>query len=132
MPPARLTSNKVSKGAKVRIRQSGFQPRERVQLTVASTPVVLGEVEADDEGTIDVEVEIPADLEVGDHHLATYGLTSGIGFSQAFVVEAEDGSALPYTGSDSISLLLAGVLVIFGGAAMSILATFRVRRSVRP
>ena len=122
----------MARGAKVRIRQRGFLPRERVQLMVASTPVVLGEVEADDEGAIDAEVVIPADLEIGDHHLAVYGLTSGIGFSQAFVVDAEDGAALPSTGSDSVQLLLGGVLVIVGGAAMSLLATSRVRRGTRP
>lgn len=110
---------------------TGFSPRERVQLTVASTPIVVGEVDADDEGTIDTEVEIPADLEGGEHHLATYGLTSGIGFSQVFVVDAEDGSALPATGSDSDRTVFFGLLVLVGGAAMSIMGSFRVRRSNR-
>ncbi len=131
LPPAQLTSNSVAKGAKVRVRMSGFSPRERVQVTVASSPVVVGEVDADGDGVIDTEIEIPGDLEPGDHHLASYGLTSGVGFSQSFVVDAEDGSALPTTGSDSVVLLLAGLLVLFGGAAMSMLATFRVRRGAR-
>ena len=131
LPPARLTSNSVAKGAKVRVRMSGFSPRERVQVTVASSPVVVGEVDADGDGVIDTEIEIPGDLEPGDHHLASYGLTSGVGFSQSFVVDAEDGSALPTTGSNSVGLLLAGLLVLFGGAAMSMLATFRVRRGTR-
>lgn len=115
----------------MRVRMSGFSPRERVQVTVASSPVVVGEVDADGDGVIDTEIEIPGDLEPGDHHLASYGLTSGVGFSQSFVVDAEDGSALPTTGSDSVVLLLAGLLVLFGGAAMSMLATFRVRRGAR-
>ena len=131
LPAAQLSPNKVAKGAKVRVRMSGFSPRERVQVTVASSPVVVGEVDADGDGVIDTEIEIPGDLEPGDHHLALYGLTSGVGFSQLFVVDAEDGSALPTTGSDSVVLLLAGLLVLFGGAAMSMLATFRVRRGAR-
>jgi len=131
LPAAQLTPNKVAKGAKVRVRMSGFSPREPVQVTVASSPIVVGEVDADDDGVIDTEIEIPGDLEPGDHHLASYGLTSGIGFSQSFVVDAEEGSALPTTGSDSKNLALAGLLVLFGGAAMSMLATFRVRRGIR-
>ena len=122
-----MTSNTVAKGAKVRIRMSGFTPRERVQLTVASSPTVVGEVDADGDGVVDAEVEIPADLESGEHHLATYGLTSGIGFSQSFVVDAEDGSALPTTGSDSVRMMFFGLVVLVGGAALSAVATFRKR-----
>jgi LPXTG-motif cell wall-anchored protein len=104
---------------------TGFRPRERVQLTVASTPVVVGEVDADDEGTIDTEVEIPADLEPGDHHLASYGLTSGIGFSQSFVVDVSDASALPTTGSDSKDLALVGGVFAILGSAMAAVAARR-------
>lgn len=102
-----------------------------MQLTVASSPIVVGEVEADDQGAIDTEVEIPAELESGEHHLASYGLTSGVGFSQSFVVEADDGSALPATGSESARLMLSGLLILLGGAVLTGAATFRVRRNAR-
>jgi LPXTG-motif cell wall-anchored protein len=125
LPSAQLTRAKIAKAAKVRVRMSGFQPRERVQLTVASTPIVVGEVDADGDGAIDTEVEIPADLDAGEHHLATYGLTSGIGFSQVFMVEAEDGSALPATGSDSNRLLLVGGAFALMGSAMAAMAARR-------
>ena len=125
LPPAQLTPAKLAKAAKVRIRMSGFQPRERVQLTVASSPIVVGEVDADGDGVIDTEVEIPGDLEPGDHHLASYGLTSGVGFSQAFTIDAEDGAALPATGSDSTRLLLVGGVLALLGSAMAAVAARR-------
>jgi streptogramin lyase len=127
LPAAQLSPNKVAKGAKVRVRMSGFSPREVVQVTVASSPVVVGEVDADGDGVIDTEVEIPADLEPGDHHLASYGLTSGVGFSQSFVVDAEDGSALPTTGSDSKKLVEVGGAFALLGSALAAVAARRRR-----
>jgi LPXTG-motif cell wall-anchored protein len=125
LPPAQLTPAQLAKAARVRIRMSGFQPRERVQLTVASSPIVVGEVDADGDGVIDTEVEIPTDLDAGEHHLASYGLTSGIGFSQAFVVAADDAPALPTTGSDSKRLALTGGAFALLGAAIAAVAARR-------
>jgi len=125
LPAAQLTPNNVAKGAKVRVRMSGFSPRERVQVTVASSPVVVGEADADGDGVIDTEVEIPTDLDAGEHHLASYGLTSGIGFSQAFVVAADDAPALPTTGSDSKRFALTGGAIALLGAALAAVAARR-------
>ncbi len=130
LPPSNMTSSRLGRGRRVSLRQRGFRPRERVQIMVASSPIVLGEFEADDDGAIDVEVELPADLEIGTHHLATYGLTSGVGFSQEFVIDAtDDGSALPTTGSDSRSSVGFALVLVGLGGAMAVTAR---RRRARP
>ena len=98
-----------------------------MQVTVASDPSVVATVTADDDGVIDAEVDIPTGLEAGDHHLAVYGLTSGVGFSQAFSV-SED-SALPRTGNDPSSLLVTGLGLGLVGAAT---AAYAARRRPRP
>ena len=95
---------------------------------VASTPTVLGEFDADDDGVIDVEVDLPSDLGNGTHHLALYGLESGVGFSQEFVVaDADDQSALPRTGSDSTRTAGFALVLASTGALLS-LAARRSRR----
>jgi LPXTG-motif cell wall-anchored protein len=132
LPAAVLTSTPPKRGEKMRIRARGFRARERVQIMVASDPVVLGEFDADDNGEIDVEVDIPSDLPPGDHHLAAYGLTSGYGVSQAFTIESSDGSALPATGSDSTAPFVAGLGLVVVGAGLAFAArtTNRRRRNV--
>ena len=87
---------------------------------------VGGLFDADGDGVIDTEVEIPGELEPGDHHLASYGLTSGVGFSQSFTIDADDGAALPATGSDSTRLLLVGgAFALLGSAVVAIAARRR-------
>jgi LPXTG-motif cell wall-anchored protein len=102
-----------------------------VQILVASDPVVLGEVDADNNGEIDTEVDVPSDLELGNHHLAAFGLTSGYGVSQAFTIESADASALPMTGNDSTAPFTVGLglVVVGGGLAFAARTTNRRRRN---
>jgi LPXTG-motif cell wall-anchored protein len=128
LPAAVLTSTPPKRGERMRIRAGGFSPRERVQIMVASDPIVLGEFDADGNGEIDAEVEIPSDLHPGDHHLAAYGLTSGYGVSQAFTIETSDGSALPATGTESRMPLAAGLGLVVVGAGFAFAARSTNRR----
>ena len=128
LPAAVLTSTPPKRGEKIRIRAGGFSPRERVQIMVASDPVVLGEFDADSNGEIDAEVDIPTDLQPGAHHLAAYGLTSGYGVSQAFTIESSDGSALPATGTESRAPLVAGLGLVVAGAGLAFAARTTNRR----
>lgn len=129
LPPAVMTPTPPQRGKKLRILQRGFRRRERVQILVASDPIVLGEFDADDDGVVDVEVDIPTDLPDGTHHLVSYGLESGIGFSQEFVLDASDGtgSALPATGSNSSRPIGLAIGLLGIGAVLAVSAQRRRR-----
>ena len=98
-----------------------------MQILVASDPIVLGEFDADDDGVVDAEVDIPTDLPDGTHHLVSYGLESGIGFSQEFVLVAGDGSALPATGSNLGPPIGVAVILVGAGGALAVTAERRRR-----
>jgi hypothetical protein len=90
--------------------------------------VLLGSGIADANGVVTVEAELPADLEAGAHTLALLSSDGTIGFSQAITVSAEDTSGgLPFTGSDSRTLLILAAGLVGLGA----LGTVAARRSAR-
>src|SRR4051794_14773895 len=108
-------------GTKVVRVYGGFQPYEKVTLTLPSPPVALAPSPADANGTVTVEFPLPAGTPIGAHTLELAG-DQGSHYEDALTVVAattSSGASLAYTGA-SIALPLGGgtVLVAAGATAM--------------
>jgi len=89
---------------------------------------LLGTGEADADGVVTIEADLPADLEAGDHTLALLSSDGTIGFSQAITVSA-DGSTgdLPSTGSESATLFALAVSLL----GLGTLGAYAAKRQTR-
>ena len=120
----------LAAGQQITIKASGFLPHEAVTETVFSTPTFLGNTNADAFGLVNYLFQIPSDLPAGAHTLALKGasLTSffafRIGVSPMVAPPATSLSGgrtapqarLPHTGTNTIPLLLGGLLFLWAGA----------------
>lgn len=106
------------------MRWRGFVPGERVRLYVASEPVLLGEAIADENGEVEVEGQIPFDLEPGTHSLVLAS-DSGVVVRQTVALSTSD---LPATGTNSSGLVRLAVTVTLTGAALTFVARRRRAR----
>ncbi len=123
-PTASASASTVTLGSPVTVTGGGFTPGERVTITLLSTPVLLGTTTADAVGRVASTVTIPADLEVGNHHIELVGVTSGVRVSIPIEVlgatVARPGT-LPATGSGTRpEAALAVGLLVLGAALVSI------------
>ncbi|MGQ0434761.1 MAG: hypothetical protein ACT452_20420 [Microthrixaceae bacterium] len=124
-PTATVSSPTVTLGGTTTVTGSGFAPGEQVSVTLFSTPIRLGTATASSTGQVVHAVTIPADLEVGDHHIELVGLTSGARVSIAIEVLGAAVTApgtLPATGRHTgeaaavaVVLLLVGVALVRAG-----------------
>lgn len=121
-------------GGSVTVHVGGFASGSSVTIEAQSTPIMLGTFQADASGWVDATVTVPSTLS-GSHHIVASGTNSlgapvvvslPITVSQAGVTqptatptESNPTSFLPRTGSNTMSIVLAGgVLMIVGGAAV--------------
>jgi len=63
----------VTVGAALQVTVNGFAPGSRVSIYTYSTPLLLGEAIADDNGTASLRLNVPGKLEAGGHTMAAYG-----------------------------------------------------------
>ena len=80
-------------GASLELVLSGFAPGETVRVELHSTPVLLGEVQADASGRAALAVNIPAGTEAGQHSLVALGLSSGTRAETPITVTAEPAAS---------------------------------------
>ena len=104
----------------VRVRGTGFAPSSTLEVTMGSTSRPLGSVAVDIEGTFDATVQIPADVEPGDHVLEGRGQRSdGARISVSLPMVLTASVTLPSTGSTvpvgGVILVIMGVVVILAG-----------------
>jgi hypothetical protein len=111
-------------GKKVVKVYKGFQPGEKVTLTMHSTPATFGPFTADANGEVTVEFTVPAGAEAGTHTLVLNG-DAGTYFQETITVAAGTGlaetssSSLAYTGADvALPLALGAGLLALGGGAL--------------
>ena len=103
-------------GGMLAIRAYGFRAREAGEVAIFSTPRKLATFVADALGTINGQVMVPADLEVGDH---TFVLASPSTKLSVGVTAAKRVRALPRTGDERSPLIpLALFLLSLGGTAV--------------
>lgn len=118
------TDSTPAPGQKVVKTYKGFQPFEKVTLTMHSTPVELGVFTADANGVVTVEFTVPAGADAGTHTLVLSG-DLGTYFQEALTVAAgtsvttAGANGLAYTGTDvAVPLALGGGLLALGGGAL--------------
>jgi LPXTG-motif cell wall-anchored protein len=116
LPRASLSTSPMLLGEKISVTYRGFTPGETVQFVIASTPRLLGTGVANASGVVTVTGKIPSSIGVGEHTIALYSPVSGAGFRQVVTVSA---ATLPQTGSNSMSPLAAGVLMLGVGAVLT-------------
>lgn len=69
-------------GAKIQLDLSGLAPNSRVVIRVHSRPVTLGSLEADAEGQVQGQVNLPPELLPGEHRLVILGSASDWAFKR--------------------------------------------------
>jgi hypothetical protein len=110
-------------GTKVVKVYKGFQPGEKVTVTMHSTPVVLGtDFTANANGEVTVQFTVPAGTPAGTHTLVLNG-NMGTYFQEDITVVAAvttaSSSGLAYTGADvAVPLALGAGLLALGGGAL--------------
>jgi len=115
------------------LRGSGFTPGELVSVTLRSTPTSLAQVTADSRGGMTTTLTLPSPLEAGDHTLTVASASTEVVF--AFVVPTVSGSdrgatsnssggssPLAGTGSSAVPLTAIGLLFLFIGGTIVLLA----------
>ncbi|MEY2473129.1 MAG: hypothetical protein QOK28_2458 [Actinomycetota bacterium] len=135
-----LSSNSVPTGGTVTVTGNGFASGEKVKVTVASDPVVVGEPVAGDSGVASQSFVLPASVGAGSHTVTLLGETSGVTISAPLTVTAAQTAStttsttvkpsIVRTGSDTTDQAQIAVGLVATGAAL-LLATRR-RRIIYP
>ncbi len=120
-------------GQGVTVTASGFGPGEQAEVTVHSTPRLLGTAAASTSGVVSYRFVVPTDLPSGSHTLVLRGSTRTSLFAFRLagseqVVQASpapppaaakaSGSTLPFTGSNTTRLLLIALLLAWAGTML--------------
>ncbi|MGY1833506.1 hypothetical protein ACI79P_00155 [Blastococcus sp. SYSU DS0510] len=109
-------------GQKVVKVYKGFQPFEKVTLTMHSTPTTIGTFTATAEGVVTAEFTLPAGTTAGTHTLVLEG-DQGTYFQESLQVAAATSStgSLAYTGASvGLPLALGAGLLVAGGGALAL------------
>ncbi|SDF68600.1 fibronectin type III domain-containing protein [Klenkia brasiliensis] len=112
--------SKITAGQKITLEGTGYAPNSTVELLVYSSPVSLGTVVTDENGSFSVEVTVPANLANGTHHLVATGVDpSGNVRNLVIAVTVSGGQAvLATTGFDAVPVAVGGGLVLLAGAGL--------------
>ncbi|WP_082514781.1 pullulanase-type alpha-1,6-glucosidase [Yonghaparkia sp. Root332] len=110
-----VSSSTLAPASTVALAARGFQPGERVQLWMHSTPQLLVATIADASGGVSLEIAVPADAELGSHEFRLVGLDSGLEATAPVTVAPEEltvteialGSALVLALLVALGLLIA-------------------------
>jgi hypothetical protein len=91
-----------------------------VQLLVYSSPVSLGTVVTDENGSFSVEVTVPANLANGTHHLVATGVDANGNVRNLVIAVTVSGgvATLATTGFDAVPVAVGGGLVLLTGAGL--------------
>jgi hypothetical protein len=122
----------LAAGARITLRLSYFRPDSKYALTLHSTPVALGSVTTDANGSATRLVTVPAGLAAGEHTVVVSNRAGTAVLSYAFTIAAapsgpaSTGSAgsLANTGADVSSLIVLAALLLLIGVEL----TLRCRR----
>jgi hypothetical protein len=138
-----LSSNSVPQGGTVTVTGNGFATGEKVKVTVASDPVVVGEPVAGDSGVASQSFVMPASVSPGSHTVTLLGETSGVTISAPLTVTAAPAaggttsttptpvkSSIVRTGNDTTDQAQIAFGLLAAGAALML--TTRRRRIVYP
>ena len=105
-PGISVDANAVRPGDPLTISAGGFSRSSNVRIELHSEPVLLAEVVADANGSIEIEVEIPAETPLGDHELVVVGVepdSTRLEYRTGIVVDG-DGPEMPEFSVSSTSV----------------------------
>ncbi len=105
-------------GQTVTVEASGFAAGEEVTVTVNSTPMLLGSVTADADGSVTYVFTVPTSLEAGAHTLVLAGSSTSVTVPFQVAAAGDDSGELPSTGGNvgTLGLFALGALVAGAGA----------------
>lgn len=134
--PTTLTTDKgaistVAAGETVVVVGTGFAQYSTATVVIYSSPRVLGTVQTDGEGSFRVPVQVPRNLESGQHTFVAYGVDPA-GAEHAMrlpVVLPVDRTALAQTGVETRDLAAVGALLVSLGLALRVVGTRARRRA---
>jgi glycine rich protein/fibronectin type III domain protein/Ig-like domain-containing protein/immunoglobulin I-set domain protein len=118
----------LAAGARITLRLSYFRPDSKYALTLHSTPVALGSVTTDADGSATRLVTVPAGLAAGEHTVVVSNSAGTAVLSYAFTIAAapsgpaSTGSAgsLANTGADVSSLIVLAALLLLIGVELTL------------
>ena len=116
-----LSTGTARPGDTITAAGTGFDPGETVQAWLESTPVLLAARPADADGSVTVEVTIPADTELGSHSIRVSGLGSGLDARAPLDVVGP----LADTGANLWLVWLLGLSLLAAGAVLVLLRMWR-------
>ena len=105
-PGISVDANAVRPGDPLTISAGGFSRSSNVRIELHSDPVLLAEVVADANGSIEIEVEIPVETPLGDHELVVVGVepdSTRLEYRTGIVVDG-DGPEMPEFSVSSTSV----------------------------
>ncbi|GHE11628.1 fibronectin type III domain-containing protein [Klenkia taihuensis] len=112
--------SKITAGQTLTLQGSGYAPNSTVELLVFSSPVSLGTVVTDENGSFSVEVTVPANLANGTHHLVATGVDANGNVRNLVITVTVSGgvATLATTGFDAVPVAVGGGLVLLTGAGL--------------
>ena len=128
------TITKATPGQKITIVGTGFLPYSTATVIIYSDPIVLGTVTTDANGNFSREVEVPATLAAGQHHLVASGvapdgterfLRMDVTVAAASATTGAQGEELAWTGFEATPWVLGGVGAVLLGAVTLLVARRR-------
>ena len=125
LPERSLADSQLRPGSSFTARSDGFTTGTTVNLWMASEPMLLGTGVVDADGVIAIAAVVPTDAPAGDHTLALLASDGSIGWRQPVSIVAS-GSALPFTGSDSLGLVLGALALLALGLGLAVVARRRL------
>jgi len=112
-PVLHLSLHDVRQGGALRVRGTGFEPGERVEVWLHSAPRLLLAATAAADGSVDLRVTIPSDATIGTHTLEVRGLSSGLSGEATVRVLAADAQ-LGATGFQTGLVAVAAAALVAG------------------
>jgi LPXTG-motif cell wall-anchored protein len=137
-----LNTPTVGQGGSVTATATGFQPGSDVTFTLASDPITLGTVKANDSGVASITFTVPSNFATGAHTVTATGIApdgsplsvsttlmvTAAGTTPAPVTPAPGTGQLPRTGSDNTLLIQSGVILLAVGGMLAVAARKRSRK----
>ena len=124
-------SAEVALGGSQSVTASGFAPNESVTATMFSDPLDLGTFQADEDGVVEFQFQVPTDTEPGPHRVVVEGQTSGTvaegTFTVAVATPASVIAALQNTGTDANVLAWSAMVLLAAGLVLAGLGWSRRR-----
>ena len=125
LPEGRLINGPVRRGGSIVARWGGFPAGTNFNLWISPGPVLLGSGVVDSDGYVTINGTVPNDVAAGTQTIALLSEDGTMGVQNQYTFDSS-GNALPYTGSDSKSMVLFAGLLVGTGVVLAFVARRRL------